>query len=82
MIWEINPIPFTLVSHGHVPFSIYLRTWMVVNQWMECLINSLSLYLSLAQLDEIRKMSISAVLCMTTGLKQVPAMGFRTIAPG
>jgi len=33
---------------------------------------------TLHQLDEIRKMSIAAVICMTSTVKHVPAMSFRT----
>jgi len=34
------------------------------------------------QLDEIRKMSFAAILCLTTDVKSVPAFAFRTISAG
>jgi len=37
---------------------------------------------SLAQLDEIRKMSFASLLCTTTYVKKVPALALRTISPG
>jgi len=80
------------VAEKHFPDSLLGPTWwcIVGFQFQRLKLSDRYFYtlgnqhhsFTQAQLDEIRKMSMASLLCMTTGLKQVPAFALRTISSG
>jgi len=80
------------ISENHFPDALVGPTWWCIigYQFQQTKLSDRHFYnlggmphsYAENQLDEIRKMSFAAILCMTTGAKEVPQFALRTISAG